>query len=464
MHVASKVNTNCTYSATANYWAPLIDQEDDEDDIVNYQFQPIAINSIRDAEVQRDLRATIQAWINQRISRRTPLQAKASTMVVDSRATSHFMRPEENLPNTGPSEKVVMLSNGDAITASHTTNLPFDSLLAKARTADVLPALKQNSLISVGKFSDANYTTIFHPHGDGVTVHKAGTFKLKLLHKPILKGWRDANGLWRLSRDQTEPSRTNRGRNKETAANVYSLPSIPQTIRYLHASAGFPVKETWVKAINNGNYISWPGLTAEAVNKHFPESVETHKGHMKKQRQNVRSTKRVVEETSGDGDVKLNRTLTKHNILVKVVNAQQTVYSDQTGRLPVQSNRGNRLLMVLYEVDGNYIDAELMRDHSDKSMIKAYQALWARTTRMRKENPKLHILDNEASAAFKAEIRKNCEYQLVPPDTHRRNLAERAIQTFKSHFIAILAGVDPTFPMSLWDRLLPQAVLTLNLQ
>ena len=77
--------------------------------------------------------------------------------------------------------------------------------------------------------------------------------------------------------------------------------------------------------------------------------------------------------------------------------------------------------------------------------------------------PKLHILDNEASDAFKAAIKENCDLQLVPPDTHRRNLAERAIQTFKSHFIAILAGVDPTFPMNLWDRLVPQAVMTLNL-
>ena len=75
----------------------------------------------------------------------------------------------------------------------------------------------------------------------------------------------------------------------------------------------------------------------------------------------------------------------------------------------------------------------------------------------------MHILDNEASVEFKKEIRKNCNLQLVPPDTHRRNLAERAIQTFKSHFISILAGVDPAFPMSLWDCLLPQAVLTLNL-
>ena len=52
---------------------------------------------------------------------------------------------------------------------------------------------------------------------------------------------------------------------------------------------------------------------------------------------------------------------------------------------------------------------------------------------------------------------------LVPSDNHRRNLAERAIQTFKNHFKSILAGVDNSFPMRLWDRLLPQMILTLNL-
>ena len=77
--------------------------------------------------------------------------------------------------------------------------------------------------------------------------------------------------------------------------------------------------------------------------------------------------------------------------------------------------------------------------------------------------PYLHILDNEASEKFKTAIKENCDLQLVPPDTHRRNLAERAIQTFKSHFISILAAVEPNFPMNLWDRLVPQAVVTLNL-
>jgi hypothetical protein len=51
----------------------------------------------------------------------------------------------------------------------------------------------------------------------------------------------------------------------------------------------------------------------------------------------------------------------------------------------------------------------------------------------------------------------------VPPDNHRINLTECAIQTFKNHFKAVIAGVDKTFPMQLWDRLLPQTVLTLSL-
>ena len=95
--------------------------------------------------------------------------------------------------------------------------------------------------------------------------------------------------------------------------------------------------------------------------------------------------------------------------------------------------------------------------------VKAYLALWKQLTAKRVIQPKTHLLVNEASAELKAEINKNCTIQLVPPNNHKRNLAERAIQTFKSHFKAVLAGVDNSFPMQLWDKLLPQTVLTLNL-
>ncbi len=77
---------------------------------------------------------------------------------------------------------------------------------------------------------------------------------------------------------------------------------------------------------------------------------------------------------------------------------------------------------------------------------------------------KKHVLDNECSAAMKACIQENgIKYELVPPGQHRRNQAERAIQTFKSHLISILAGVDDKFPLSLWCHLLEPAELTLNL-
>ena len=54
-------------------------------------------------------------------------------------------------------------------------------------------------------------------------------------------------------------------------------------------------------------------------------------------------------------------------------------------------------------------------------------------------------------------------YQLVPPNVHRINLVERAITTFKAHFISVLAGVDPTFPKFIWDNLLVKTELTINL-
>jgi hypothetical protein len=77
----------------------------------------------------------------------------------------------------------------------------------------------------------------------------------------------------------------------------------------------------------------------------------------------------------------------------------------------------------------------------------------------------LHILDNKARAAYKKAItfKWNATFQLAPPDMHRRNWVEGAICTFKDHFLAIVASVDSAFPPYLWDLLLPQTKLTLNL-
>ena len=52
---------------------------------------------------------------------------------------------------------------------------------------------------------------------------------------------------------------------------------------------------------------------------------------------------------------------------------------------------------------------------------------------------------------------------MVPPHSHCRNAAERAIRTWKNHFISGLCTINPNFPIHLWDRLISQSVMTLNI-
>ena len=97
------------------------------------------------------------------------------------------------------------------------------------------------------------------------------------------------------------------------------------------------------------------------------------------------------------------------------------------------------------------------------TLLAAFQRIHTTLTD-RGLKPRYQRLDNEASAEFKSFLRKSkIDFQLVPPGSHRRNAAERAIQTFKDHFIAGLCSTDPNFPLALWDKLLPQAQHSLNL-
>jgi hypothetical protein len=63
------------------------------------------------------------------------------------------------------------------------------------------------------------------------------------------------------------------------------------------------------------------------------------------------------------------------------------------------------------EVDGNYIDAEQMKNKSEGSIIKAYLTLWTRLTESGTVRPITHILDNKVSEAYKAEIKKIAQYR-----------------------------------------------------
>ena len=55
------------------------------------------------------------------------------------------------------------------------------------------------------------------------------------------------------------------------------------------------------------------------------------------------------------------------------------------------------------------------------------------------------------------------DYKLVPPNLHRRNVAERIIHTFKAQLLSILSGIAEDSPKNMWDLLTPQTEMTINL-
>ena len=394
----------------------------------------------------------------------------ATAITFDSGADGHYIserdRCKAGLPILHPSTKRVGVANGGTSKAKFVTRLPFKQLSNNAAKADTFQDFP-TSLMSVGKTCDDGNISIFTDAG--VSVYKEQDVLITCQNEPILIGVRDEHGRYRIpliqQRGQMQPRAPSKKAKKalRQANSVYDLPSIEQAIKWMHAVCGYPVKSTWLKAIKAGNFIGWPLLTTANVKKYYPETDETHKGHMNQARKNVRSTKVKSKplETCNTDNLRGKKA---RDVYTKVYDVRNTMFSDQTGQFPKRSKRGNKYIMVMVEIDSNAILVEPMKSRKDAEMIRAYSVLMSRLKRAG-IIPKKHILDNEISENMKNIIRDDCnmEIELVPPGCHRRNAAEVAIRNFKAHFLSVLAGVSDDFPLQLWDRLLPQAEITLNL-
>ena len=109
-----------------------------------------------------------------------------------------------------------------------------------------------------------------------------------------------------------------------------------EIIRFLHTVAGFPMKATWTKAIKVGNHATRQGLMIKAVQKYFPESEETTKGHGRKMKAGLRSMKVKMKdkgEPVGNMGVHSNKAK-KKEIFMKLVDVEdelhKKIFSDQT--------------------------------------------------------------------------------------------------------------------------------------
>ena len=124
-------------------------------------------------------------------------------------------------------------------------------------------------------------------------------------------------------------------------------------------------------------------------------------------------------------------------------------YTDQTGQFPFHSTRGYEYIMVLYDFDSNAILARPFKNRQAKELVDTWKKLYDDLTK-NGHTTNCFIMDNECSSEMKSALKNfKLSYQLVPPDIHRRNSAERAI--------------NRKFPIREWDRLLPHATMTINM-
>ena len=96
------------------------------------------------------------------------------------------------------------------------------------------------------------------------------------------------SGLWKIGLEPRDNTGATKSKTTMESINaLFDLPSTKQTALWYHAAAGWPEKESFLDAIRKGNYATWPGLTVKMMSRHYPESIETKKGHMKGARQGI---------------------------------------------------------------------------------------------------------------------------------------------------------------------------------
>jgi hypothetical protein len=196
--------------------------------------------------------------------------------------------------------------------------------------------------------------------------------------------------------------------------------------------------------------------------KHCPSSDATIKGHLKQMCKGLCSTKPKPTSsnrfeplatpdapTADEPDDPSHKptTLPLTNELYIMDFPLAKLYTNNTRRLTIQACSGNQYITITFHSRCNTILCGLYVHRLDKQQLAAYDSIMCHLANCG-HDVNLQILDNEVSAKLKAIIVDKWKvwYQLIPLDVHHCNSAKQAIQTFKSHFLAIITGLPPAFP------------------
>jgi hypothetical protein len=307
-----------------------------------------------------------------------------SFAIADSGATSNFFTTDAAVINVKPAEKplIVRIPNGKQLHSTHVCELNMPQLPYDARQGHIIPGMRGHSLVSLVQLCRA---------GCEVAITN-NEMQVKYEGKVVLQGKKcKRTGLWLIPLTATSTGLDGEGQDtEEVAGNVYHTSSRAEWIQYLHQACFSSTIATWCKAIDNDQFLSFPGLTSDAVRKYLPPSTATVKGHMARPQQGIRSStrpkrKRTVIELVGNLQEEKEDMSPKEepnaacDLFVGATIGDQndnTLYSDLTRKFPIKAFSGNQVVFVAYAYGPNAILARGMRSRSDTEMIKAYTDIY----------------------------------------------------------------------------------------
>ena len=168
-----------------------------------------------------------------------------------------------------------------------------------------------------------------------------------------------------LNNHQRAPTQT-----KQTASSAKTLPNAnsPNTFT-LQPSA--PSSPPSLPPSTTATSLHGPVFLRSLISKHLPMSTFIVKGHLDKEQKNIRSTRSHQDPRD---DIHPKQDQHSNNIITAIINTNPETsksYSDQTGRFPILSSRGNQYILVLYHYDTNSIHAQLLKNRQALEITKA---------------------------------------------------------------------------------------------
>ena len=172
----------------------------------------------------------------------------------------------------------IQLPDSSTISATAVGHLPLPAYITVSATnTHVFYDLHSASLISFGQLCDDDCVAILDKH-------KIQDIKES---KVVMQGHRNPdNGLWYIPIQKPFQHKA--------LAIITRDKTKTELIQYLHGCCFGPTPRTFLHAIKNGNFLTWPGLNIPNITRFLPDPIAKALGHLDQERSNLQSTKLTV--------------------------------------------------------------------------------------------------------------------------------------------------------------------------